>query len=312
MNNVPEEVLIGIGDLHGHYPALERLERELDEAYNLFNGNSVLRNGVKLVFTGDYIDRGEHSLQVIEEVRKLQEANRANIFALMGNHELLALEGFDQAARINEKVRRAEISIGKSYGEYERTCHGRNGGTATIQSFGKLDALDNYVRRMSRDDGDVRKWMKGLYQFTVMSILGKNVLFVHADVPEHFNCLQDLKDYKTLFEDHLADRTYYVFGTSREKYDHDIVRKGLFWGRLFRDYDRDSINSVADKLGMDFIVTGHTPHKGRIVSYFDRVFDIDVGMCPAYGENTPAAIVFKKDGVYGSYCGAGERKIVDF
>lgn len=312
MSKLQEEILIGIGDLHGHYPALERLERELDEFYNIFDGNPVLRKNARVVFTGDYIDRGEYSLQVIEEVRRLQEANKDNIFALMGNHELLALEGFDDAVKINELVKRAELSIGRSYSTYaDRTVHGMNGGAETIQSFGKLDAFNNYVKRMSRDDGDVRQWMKKLYTFAVLDFLDKRVLFVHADVPEHLHYLQDVEDYRRLFQEHLADKTDPRIGSSK-KYNHELVRKSLFWERVFSTYTEDRIHSVADHLGMDFIVTGHTPHKGRIVSYFDRVFDIDVGMCPRYGENAPAAIVFKKDGIYEFYCSVGERKLVDF
>jgi hypothetical protein len=50
----------------------------------------------------------------------------------------------------------------------------------------------------------------------------------------------------------------------------------------------------------------------QIVSYHNRIFDIDVGMTPRYGENEPAAIVFKKDGVYAFYAQNGEFKVAGF
>ncbi len=35
-------------------------------------------------------------------------------------------------------------------------------------------------------------------------------------------------------------------------------------------------------------------------------------MCPAYGAQEPAAIVFKPDGIYGFYAKRGEEKLADF
>jgi hypothetical protein len=48
---------------------------------------------------------------------------------------------------------------------------------------------------------------------------------------------------------------------------------------------------------VDFIVTGHTPHPGVIKCYGGRIFDIDVGMTPACGENTPQALVVSDSGI---------------
>ena len=45
----------------------------------------------RIIFLGDYIDRGENPRLVIEKVRKLQEDNK-NVIALMGNHEDMLLE----------------------------------------------------------------------------------------------------------------------------------------------------------------------------------------------------------------------------
>jgi serine/threonine protein phosphatase 1 len=45
----------------------------------------------KLVFLGDYIDRGSDSRLVIKYIRNLQENNK-NVIALMGNHEDMLLK----------------------------------------------------------------------------------------------------------------------------------------------------------------------------------------------------------------------------
>ena len=84
---------IVIGDIHGCYDELETLLLSLEEnkEYN--------KNTDKLIFLGDYIDRGKDSRLVVELIRELQE-NNDNVIALMGNHEDMLLDywrGLDDA-----------------------------------------------------------------------------------------------------------------------------------------------------------------------------------------------------------------------
>ncbi len=84
---------IAISDVHGCYRELKNLILTLEKKgeYN--------KNTDKLVFLGDYIDRGEDSRLVIEYIRSLQK-NNDNVIALMGNHEdmlLNYLNGFDES-----------------------------------------------------------------------------------------------------------------------------------------------------------------------------------------------------------------------
>jgi serine/threonine protein phosphatase 1 len=65
-----------IGDIHG---CLEKLQRLL--ACIRYDPSTD-----RLLFLGDYIDRGPHSKGVIELLIQLQRENPANVF-LMGNHE---------------------------------------------------------------------------------------------------------------------------------------------------------------------------------------------------------------------------------
>ena len=70
-------LLVAIGDLHGHSPALEALLGALVRRGGVFRGadSERLAAGVALVFTGDYIDRGTSALAVIERLKHLQETN---------------------------------------------------------------------------------------------------------------------------------------------------------------------------------------------------------------------------------------------
>ncbi len=76
-----------VGDLHGQLGALESLARQL--GYEV-DGDWTHPEGRRLVFLGDLVDRGPHSLEVAERVRHLCEGGTA--LCLMGNHEFNLLE----------------------------------------------------------------------------------------------------------------------------------------------------------------------------------------------------------------------------
>ena len=71
-----------IGDVHGELPALRQLGRDL--GYDVDGGWTHPDNRL-LVFLGDLVDRGAHSLEVGELVRDLVGQRRA--VCIMGNHE---------------------------------------------------------------------------------------------------------------------------------------------------------------------------------------------------------------------------------
>lgn len=72
-----------IGDIHGCYDEFERL---LEIIQGDFKKD-------RLILLGDYIDRGEKSLEVVERIINLEEEfGRENIILLKGNHELMAIE----------------------------------------------------------------------------------------------------------------------------------------------------------------------------------------------------------------------------
>lgn len=79
---------IVIGDIHGCYNELKKLISDLITE-NVYNHKKD-----KLIFLGDYIDRGDDSRLVVKFIRSLQEENKWDVVALMGNHEDMALEYF--------------------------------------------------------------------------------------------------------------------------------------------------------------------------------------------------------------------------
>ncbi|MDT3381929.1 metallophosphoesterase [Labrys neptuniae] len=75
-----------IGDIHGHADALHRLLARLD--YRERDG-AYRHASRKVIFLGDFIDRGPEQVEVLSVVRAMARAGTAR--AIMGNHEFNAL-----------------------------------------------------------------------------------------------------------------------------------------------------------------------------------------------------------------------------
>jgi hypothetical protein len=75
-----------IGDVHGHAEVLNRLLRELGYC----DDNGVFRHpDRRVIFVGDFVDRGPEQREVLHIARSMCDAGTA--LAVMGNHEFNAL-----------------------------------------------------------------------------------------------------------------------------------------------------------------------------------------------------------------------------
>jgi serine/threonine protein phosphatase 1 len=101
---------IVVGDIHGCYEELKELIIDLEEKqeYN--------KDTDRLIFLGDYIDRGEDSYKVIQYIKELQK-NNSNVIALMGNHEKMCIDFMTR----NEDnwLNNGYYTTLKSYGSYQ-------------------------------------------------------------------------------------------------------------------------------------------------------------------------------------------------
>jgi len=291
--------LIAIGDLHGHYPALERLLDRLDKDLGIFDLREPdrLRRGVKMVFTGDYIDRGDRALELIERLQRLVRTNPGRVITLMGNHEAMALQDYDDAKELLTSTPAPGRDRVLEYYEMD-TLHGGNGGLAFIREFGTddYDALARYVTRMARE-GDIGGWMRRLQPCFVATVAGRRILLMHAGLPVALRNRQTLERYLKRVAEHVEASTFSL-GGSRAKWGSPGFQR-FFWDRWYRTLDSDEPEEIQDlcrDVGVNYIVTGHTPHDS-ITVYGDRIFDIDVGMTPAYGEGVPQALVIDSGGI---------------
>lgn len=73
--------IFAVGDIHGMYGKLIKLFDKIP-----FNPNEDM-----LIFLGDYIDRGKHSLRCLDFVMDFKEKYSDSVVCLLGNHELCAI-----------------------------------------------------------------------------------------------------------------------------------------------------------------------------------------------------------------------------
>jgi len=107
-----------IGDIHGCYDLLNRLIRAIDR-----DDEERGATDTRLLFLGDYIDRGPNSRAVIELMMKLDLGDDRVVF-LMGNHEEVlraTAEGNRKAASLFHKMggRETLLSYGASAQDYD-------------------------------------------------------------------------------------------------------------------------------------------------------------------------------------------------
>ena len=306
-------ILAAIGDLHGHYPALAALLSALERRGGFFERPGRLAPGAELVFTGDYIDRGTGALSIIERLRELQNRNPGQVITLLGNHELMALEHLDEARRL------AAGYADDGLARYGDTAHGWNGGSDFVREFHEPDgrtALRAYADRMDRK-GDVGRWIRSLGPLYETFFGGKRFLFTHGDVPEALLAPRAVEKYGrevTLRMNMGSDD----LGGAVVKYGDRIFTSSagsIFWCREFRKLvgaAPTAIASICERAGVDYIVTGHTMHPGKIVAYGGRIFDIDVGMTPAQGGNPPQALLVTSEGITAFGANGRDRMLASF
>lgn len=305
----PGDLLIGIGDFHGYESAFNILMDGLHQEYTIFKNekNQVLHDNVMLVFTGDYIDRGKGGLEIIKNLMRLTENNPSQVKTLFGNHEVMALADRDNAAAISKP---GYVPYGVSLlGEYSRrTLHGVNGGGEFLMEFGEDEesAFANYVERMSKR-GDIGKWMRNtLKPCFLAGFNDRKILFTHADIPEEIGTRNALLRFRENFSKHMAGSSTDLGGSLMKYSNEELFGSGsLFWDRRFEELNDSDVSGLVERLKTNYLVVGHTPHE-EITVYGGKIFDIDVGMTPTKGENEPAALVFKPDGIHAFYPYQGE------
>jgi diadenosine tetraphosphatase ApaH/serine/threonine PP2A family protein phosphatase len=119
-------ITFAVGDIHGCFRSLQELLGKI-QAYAAEHETG----DYKLVFLGDYVDRGPDSAQCVAMLRKLEAENPNGVVCLMGNHEQMMYSDYDENPEIHGWL--------------------DNGGYQTLKSYeGDMDRLKSDVEWMRR------------------------------------------------------------------------------------------------------------------------------------------------------------------
>jgi serine/threonine protein phosphatase 1 len=157
----PEEPIYVVGDIHGRLDLFERVLSRINEHFEENKFDSC-----KLVCVGDYIDRGEHSAQVLERLFGLSLEFPDQVVCLVGNHEQMLIDFL-----------REPESRGRRWF--------RNGGLQTLASFsvgGVSETSQEADLKRARDDlraampAGLEDWLCAL----PMMFQSGNIVVAHA------------------------------------------------------------------------------------------------------------------------------------
>ena len=103
---------IAIGDIHGDIKKLQRLLAAVETLYN----------DQKIVFLGDYVDKGPNSKEVIDLLLEVKFKYKSKCVFLIGNHDISMLNAYNEP---QSQIARAWIN--KMYGHTTLTSYGWDG-----------------------------------------------------------------------------------------------------------------------------------------------------------------------------------------
>jgi TPR repeat protein len=274
------ERVIAIGDVHGDYESLAAVLRSaglIDKDGNWTGGKT------HLVQTGDIVDRGPESREVMDLLIRLQkqaEAAGGAVHCLLGNHEAMNLYGdlryvspaeFAAFAPQNSQADRAA-----SNGDQQKALTA----AATPEMDQSLWQREHPVgwderRKAFSAEGEYGKWLRG--DNAIIKI--DRTLFVHAGLGAKYAdwSIERINDEVRA---EFADFTRLHGGIATDE-------QGPLWYAGLAKGDEQQLEPLVDALlehfDVDRIVVGHTYAKGAVTPRFDgKLILVDAGIPRVY------------------------------
>lgn len=252
--------------------------------------SKILENRkIRLIFLGDYVDRGKNHLKTIEKIMSLKYIFPGNIFLLMGNHDAGKIEN----DVVGLYVKKPEEDKPEDY------------------FFLYLDGLTK--RNSSYGRELISKYISLFNSMAVISFLkcdGKCICGVHGGIPRPlreekalFGYIKTLKDLTD--EDKVNNRDETIINNmlwSDPLGDREDVRNHT---RRF-GFTEEEFKLYAEIIGIDYLIRGHEANEAGVRTFFeDKLYcifgsgrvmlkDKDVNLSTAYNWVSPKLLKVKK------------------
>jgi hypothetical protein len=304
--------VVAIGDVHGGYGQFQAILR----AAGLIDGRRRWTGGrAVFVQTGDVVDRGAESKQVIDLVRRLErDAARARgrVVALLGNHETMRIlgdyryvsEGEYAAFRTSDsqdlRERLYDLLVG------DRRAQARATETEFDEQAFRTRFLEEVplgfveMQQAFGPEGEYGKWVRARDTMAIVN----GVAFVHGGVSPAVAPLGCAE---------INARVRAELGTVRLNDPASLQTlvagpDGPLWYRGLAEgaaVTAEEVDAILQAIGARAMVIGHTAGADfRIAVQHDgRVFQIDTGLLDGdfFPGGVPSALEFKDGGVTAIY-----------
>jgi protein phosphatase len=227
---IPEQLAI-IGDIHGDLRALLNIFQKIKIDEFVMNQNN------KIIFLGDYVDRGSASIEVLYTICSLKIQYPQSIIPMRGNHE-----------------------APKEFPIYSHDLP-----TRMMERFGKRLGMEIYQTKV----------IELFHMLYLIAIIQGELVLVHGGVPANINSIHGKFDdlipntglFSEFFEEILWNDPRAILPDGRE---WEISRRGL--GKHFSsNISKKWLSASNTKV----IVRGHEPcngfkldHEGRVLTLF--------------------------------------------
>jgi len=291
--------IVAIGDVHGDYQSLLDLLRTaaLVDAKGAWTGGAT-----HLVLTGDMIDRGDHSAQVLDLLMDLEpQARKAGgrLHALIGNHEAMDIYGDlryvtkdDFAgfqARNSKDLRDRQMRT--AWDDLKRQGTTPPNEAQWRKTFEDEHPLGWVEHRMAfQPEGKYGKWLRR--QNAIIKI--NDAIFLHGGISEKY-AASTRTEINTRVRGELADFTKLAKGIVTDD-------QGPLWYRGMAQLPEDDrgmaalLPRVLATHQAQHIVIGHTPQVAVMPRFNGKVIVIDVGLTKIF--DGPPAFLTIEDGKY--------------
>jgi hypothetical protein len=294
--------IVAVGDVHGgfsEFVSVLRLAGVLDEK------GSWIAAKTHLVQTGDVVDRGPDSRQVLDLLMRLEKQARKSggrVHALLGNHEAMNLYGdlryvseAEYASYRNSNSSEKREAYWNQHAE-ERKAQGLQADNEYKIKWEREHPLGWFEHRLAfSSTGTYGKWLRkgnALIQINDLLFLhgGLSPKYAAAKAAElNGKIREELQDFKKLEGGVTTDSA------------------GPLWYRGLANGSGEELSAHVDQLlkkhGVRHLVLGHTPTGGAVLPRFEgRVILIDVGLSKLYG-GTPACLISENSKLYALHRG---------
>jgi calcineurin-like phosphoesterase family protein len=300
----PLHRIVAVGDLHGDFSAWQDILRSaslIDNKGHWSGGDTIL------VQTGDSVDRGPNSREIIEDLMRLQkEAARAHgqLIAMVGNHEAMNLTGDlryvsaadyagyadrRSASRRENVYNSNKTAIEMAYREKDPQMSGDAIKKAWFEAF-PLGRIEHQIAWSDR--GDIGRWVAR----NPVVVLLDGTLFVHGGISPTYLDLSVAAINARAIAELTARNTDPTAITNQQQ--GPLWYRGLAQPLESADGEthvartpaqiqpagEDQLNALLSAFGAKRIVVGHTPILSGIAFFQDgKLICIDTGISAAYG-----------------------------